>query len=651
MKVNPTKCSTWSYIHGDDGSNRANTNFKISNEAIPIVQLYEGIPYLGIISAIQKSFRGKIANIKIEKVKSMIMKICSSSLKITQKFDAIKRIILPKLDFEMANGYTCKKDRESLNKIIRASLNGCLPSASLPIDFFYTNWKDGGIGLKDINDRYKNLLLNTFVKLWFSEDIRIRKSFRYFCTEERENRDKDVRRNPMYLHESEILCELDKCKRGINRSGTSNLFSRIVKCFAGKMDIKLLDEICGEENRGDEGVDEYKIILNLIDVSEEQMKEIKELTTPRTNTGGKKQIEEMEVSEQSSIENSYSEGIEVGHTNDFEIKTDKSKILKVLNTIDDIKHRSGLIKLPLRGHSFKTLKGCNLSNYFMTQYKSTIPDDILSFVVMARTNSFKTGQIDRMMDKDRPNNNFVADLGKCKRCGEADSLRHRLNDCEKLRNRFKKRHDYVVKGIIDMLKEKDDGSLLFNLDCTVRDKDNNKLMGENANYKPDIWFRDRSGNMVMIEVTVPYGDVNEQGINSLDERYKQKKEKYEGLKKDIEEQWKIKVDYYVIVISSLGAWQKDSLKNLRILAGEKIRWIRYAKRLVVSAIRGSRLILLKDKESDDGTADHPITTDEETNDTSDENDNRMVNRDDDTYDGDMRDDMNGALSVDLGTQE
>ena len=571
MKVNPNKCTTWSYINSNGKCGRADVEFKINNAKIPVIQLYDGTPYLGIISAIQKSYRGKISSVKLEKARDKIIRICASPLKFIQKCDAIKRLILPTLDFELANGYVNKKDRDYLNTSIRAAIDTCLKSTQLPIEFFYTAWKDGGLGIYDLNDRYENLILKSFVELWFSKDVRIRSTFRCFCNDERRIRSgNDVVQDPKY-----ILRNLNSCKHKIHERGSSNLFGRIVKCFADRMEFTL------KEETEDEIEAIQKIKINCMSLDSEQTNELRNIRLPRDISDNNGNVNELVV-------------------NGKEIYCRKDKLLKVLKAINDIQHRNGLINMRLRGHTFHTLKKCNISNYFMTQYKSTLPDDIVTFGILARTNSYMTGQISRLSNR---NNDRSLGTDRCKRCGGNDSLRHRLNDCEKLKNKFKTRHDYVVKEITEMLKLVHGQSTLLNLDCMVRDKAGRGLTGENAHHKPDIWYYNSEDRMTMIETTVPYGDIDEDGTSSLDKRYRQKMEKYRSLVNDIKEQWNINVDYYVIVISSLGAWQNDSLKNLRTLATDRRTWIRFAKRITICTIRGSKIIMEGKNDGKEGNAD------------------------------------------------
>lgn len=207
----------------------------------------------------------------------------------------------------------------------------------------------------------------------------------------------------------------------------------------------------------------------------------------------------------------------------------------------------------------------------------------------------------------------------CKLCNSPDSLRHRLNDCKVIINKFKDRHDYIVKELVDMIKLKSKSSPILHLDSRVLNVNGDGLTGENATKRPDIWFF-QNNQYNLIEVTVPYGDINEEDDSSLDIRYQQKKDKYKQLLKDITEQTGKAAKLYVIVISSLGAWNSYSLRDLRKLAGDKDLFKRFAKRMVASVLRSSRRLLIeinketeKDKEevqTSEGSADNMGTEEE-----------------------------------------
>ncbi|KAH0787665.1 hypothetical protein GPJ56_008460 [Histomonas meleagridis] len=111
----------------------------------------------------------------------------------------------------------------------------------------------------------------------------------------------------------------------------------------------------------------------------------------------------------------------------------------------------------------------------------------------------------------------------------------------------------------------------------------NRITGENDTKRPDIWY-ETDDSYYLIEVTVPYGDVSEENELSLEVRYNEKKEKYAELLVDIKNQFGKDAKLFVIVISSLGAWYSESLKDLRIIAETKENFKRFAKRMVIATL-------------------------------------------------------------------
>lgn len=75
--------------------------------------------------------------------------------------------------------------------------------------------------------------------------------------------------------------------------------------------------------------------------------------------------------------------------------------------------------------------------------------------------------------------------------------------------------------------------------------------------------------------------------SSLEIREEEKVNKYSKLIDDIKDTWSIDSNLYVIVVSSLGAITKNTVKTLKKLFITKERSKLIAKRCVIAAIRGS----------------------------------------------------------------
>ena len=78
--------------------------------------------------------------------------------------------------------------------------------------------------------------------------------------------------------------------------------------------------------------------------------------------------------------------------------------------------------------------------------------------------------------------------------------------------------------------------------------------------RPDISYIDSDGRLNVIEITVPYGQITD-GKSSLTKAAEVKFEKYRELMNTAEGTLKGKVNYYVFVVSSLGAIPEESVKS------------------------------------------------------------------------------------------
>ena len=162
--------------------------------------------------------------------------------------------------------------------------------------------------------------------------------------------------------------------------------------------------------------------------------------------------------------------------------------------------------------------------------------------------------------------------------------------------RITARHNAIARVISDGLKD----MLGFNCpplneNSTVFIRDEEILPERSRNMKPDIWFIEEDVHthkrtINIIEITCPYGmqtDTAQGRRSSLEIREEEKVNKYSKLIDDIKDTWSIDSNLYVIVVSSLGAITKNTVKTLKKLFITKERSKLIAKRCVIAAIRGS----------------------------------------------------------------
>lgn len=96
-------------------------------------------------------------------------------------------------------------------------------------------------------------------------------------------------------------------------------------------------------------------------------------------------------------------------------------------------------------------------------------------------------------------------------------------------NKFKIRYDSVIRDIINMIKAIPGHRSTIYWDCSIKLINNDELPFEMRNLIPDIWF-EQNDEYLIIEVTIPYGDTNDQDSRiCLELRANEKTNKYMDL--------------------------------------------------------------------------------------------------------------------------
>jgi hypothetical protein len=87
-------------------------------------------------------------------MKDLIFRIAGSGLKISQIINAFRMYILPKAEYLMRNSVMTRTRLRKLDAFIGSMLNGKIKGPGLPIELFYISWKDGGLSLTNLEQRY-----------------------------------------------------------------------------------------------------------------------------------------------------------------------------------------------------------------------------------------------------------------------------------------------------------------------------------------------------------------------------------------------------------------------------------------------------------------------------------------------------------------
>jgi RIO-like serine/threonine protein kinase len=95
----------------------------------------------------------KVNRSRIEKRVKILERIRYNGLKIPKVIDAIKRFVLPRLDYPMMNSVMGVTELSELDKFVRNIINELVGRSALSKDIFYTANKNGRFGLRLLTER------------------------------------------------------------------------------------------------------------------------------------------------------------------------------------------------------------------------------------------------------------------------------------------------------------------------------------------------------------------------------------------------------------------------------------------------------------------------------------------------------------------
>ena len=570
MSINSKKCVSFTYIMNGNTRCMLNDNFYIGNGAVCNISILSHTSYLGLPIAAKASERKKHVSQRIEEMSRDVTKITNSSLKFTQVVDAIKRFIIPKIDYELFSSAAPTVELQRLDRNIRGNLTKFIKGAGLPVDWFYSSKNDGGLNLQMLSERQKALTVRLYVGLRESGDENIRKIVKASDDAEMIYRDGSRDRTSYFLNVKVDNHGYILSKRN---HGTLNLLSRCVKAL---FDLKI-------------GLTEHEDVFTLRDLDP-----IQDDNSPLT----------------------------------FEV--DAKNILKYIMKILKKRHFAHLCSHKMKGHSFMTLKNSSLSSFFLN-HSTYLADSVVKFAVKARCNSLMTGSIMSQRTLD-PND------AKCKLCGNKETLHHIINGCQKKKFKFTRRHNEVQKVLSTYLRVVK--KMIVYEDRSVHSRDNGRIQGDNSTLRPDLYWWD--GNILNIaEFTIPYGmmsDNHGQMESTLSSTRKMKINKYKNLIEDCKSQFNCEVNFYVIIVSSLGAVPNETLGDLDKITSSKKDTKMLACRMVATSLRESMFIFMNydpknrkdnaqstlgkdtNQSEDDSDVDSDETTEESLDDADDEDD-------------------------------
>lgn len=136
LTINPKKCRSLSYIVEGRRRSTASTIFRIADEPIPAVAMSGTCDYLGSAIGVVGAKRMRARISLLERAEADATLIATSCLKDNQVLDAIRRFILPRLEYALMSNTMSKKGIRELDTKIRGILDRRLHAMGIPRDFF-----------------------------------------------------------------------------------------------------------------------------------------------------------------------------------------------------------------------------------------------------------------------------------------------------------------------------------------------------------------------------------------------------------------------------------------------------------------------------------------------------------------------------------
>ena len=519
MKINSKKCRCFSYVISNGLRCVPNLNFSINDGIIDNVSIQGNTTYLGLPIAARSSQRKKHIYRRIVELFKDVTRVTGSALRFTQAVDAIKRFILPKLDYELLSNTAPVTHLKRLDEHIRSKLSKMIGASGIPTDWFYTALIDGGIQLQQLSERQRALTIRLYVGMRESNDKCVRDIVKASDEAEINFRDAVVDENSPYLN---LRTDDNGSLTARRNHGTSNLLARVVKSLH---DLKV-------------GLVRHDGVFKLKDLLTDETTDVSSLN-----------------------------------------------VMKVLMSTIMKRHTDSLVRFPMKGHSFHSLRNSSISNFWLKS-NSVMADSIVKFAVKARTNSLMTGFL-KAKRNDPTNQNSL-----CKRCGNIETLHHILNGCPRNKASLIKRHD-AVQGVLTKYLI-DHKRMNVHQNQSIRGRGGERINGPNATLRPDLWWWENNRLMVA-EFTIPYGmltDMDGVSTSTLSVRRKEKICKYKQLIEDCKAEFSCDATLLVFVISSVGACPVETVNELKRITDNTKDALKLAARMVAASLRESMFVYM-----------------------------------------------------------
>ena len=540
LQINTKKCHSISYVYENRRRFYDDEPFHIGEDAIPNSTLNESVEYLGVGTATSHRIRRLGVDNLIDETKELIAKIGESQLALNQKIYAIKTFAIPKLDYALSNSKCSFNKLNEIDVLIRATIDKHIGGAKIPVNMFYTHWKDGGFSLLPLAERARILTTKSFVSMCNSKNQKTKEAMKEFIESERRFRGIALTQHNSFDEVSNHGF-LNWQMQNENTKGTDTIIFHAYRA-SKKLDFNIKVE--------EDGI--------LVEASVETHK------NKKNHNSSSEQQQEQEDENDDPIESFQSQS---GNDSsiDYEIQNAiaPKQIIKLLTKRLRKSYQKALVSNLGVGHTFINLENEAYANTFISDYHHPLNDNIRSWLIKARCNILYTGK-----KAIKINHQVTENCPKCPYCWtkDDDTLSHRINGCKSNLQAQTKRHNSVQNVIIDIVKQRRK-DLTFKINSSVM-IDNIQLSEEYRRLKPDITLWNER-ELYVVEISCPYGNItkddNDNDINTLDKVYQQKMEKYASLIEECKEKFHRETKLIVVIVSSLGAIYKKSISGIKKL--------------------------------------------------------------------------------------
>jgi hypothetical protein len=273
------------------------------------------------------------------------------------------------------------------------------------------------------------------------------------------------------------------------------------------------------------------------------------------------------------------------------IVEDGKGIIKWLTKIRRRRWLEASKELAFHMHSFNLDTSAKFTRELFNSPRRKFTNDLLRFTVGARTNGFKTPEINAKRNPETdPRCPVCLEQGKTINA----SLAHILNGCRSRSSEYTWRHN-LLEGSLTAAIQEHFKDVTISHSRTLNHFVPN-LPPELASLKPDLSFLIPQTNTVhLVEISVPYPTTAEQGREETRESLKRvrntKIRKYEPLRAFIEATLETPVMLSTIIVSSTGTTEAETEKDLKNILVDKKERNRLMKKLEYDALIGSAAIL------------------------------------------------------------